>query len=260
MYKKLTVLILTLLFSVGSVLAGEITLQWTRNTEPNVKEYKAFQRTEAEPDYDYNNPAATKQDVDCEQVEPGKCETGVIVDDQDILYFVVRVYDDVGRPSGDSNEVVFNPALGPDFLSFTWLDAKIYNYPVYFGTTDKPITVNWSAYPDAIGYDYKLYDVFKEVDASVSGYVTVTTATFQLPATGSYEMIIRPMNADQTHGAWITLQGRYVGWPGGAGGIVIGRSLQNPNLGKGLPEPEKEYIDFWRYQIQEVDYKQNFLK
>jgi len=260
MYKKLIILILVLLLSVGSVFAAEVTLQWTMNQEPDVKEYKAFGRLESEPDYDYEAPLATKQHADCGQVEPDKCEQVVVVSGQDIVHFVVRVYDDIGRPSANSNEVIFNPTIGPDFLSFTWLDATIYNYPVYFGTTDKPITVNWSAYPDAIGYEYVLYDIFKETNTSVVGYVNVTNVTFQLPATGSYELKIRAQKSDQTYDAWVTLQGRYVGWPGGAGGIVIGRSLQNPNLNKGLAKPEEEYIDFWQRQVKELGYIQNFKR
>jgi len=230
MFKKITILILALLLGLSfTVSAVEITLQWTMNPEPAVTEYKAFGRVESEPDYDYEDPIVTKQHADCGQVTENKCETTFVVDGQENTYFVVRAYDDVGRPSANSNEVIYNPTIGPDFLSFTWLDAKIYNYPVYFGTTDKSITVNWSAYPDAVGYDYVLYDIFKEVNSSVAGYVTVTNVSFQLPQTGSYELKIRAKKADDTYDSWVTLQGRYVGWPGGAGGIIIDRGLQNPN-------------------------------
>lgn len=225
MIKKLTILIIILLVSICySASAGELTLQWTMNTEPDVKEYKVFKRIGSTTNYDYDVPYGTKQHIDCGVFEAGKCEITLGVSNVNVLHFVVRAYDDLNRSSANSNEVVFDPAVGPNFLTFTWLDATIYAYPVYFGTTDKSITVNWSASPGAVAYEYVLYDIFKKVNTNIHGETANTTVTFQLPKTGSYELKVRAKLADQTYEAWITIQGRYVGWPGGGGGIIIGIS------------------------------------
>jgi len=222
MLKKITILTISLLTLVCSVFAAELTLQWTMNTEPDVEEYKVFKRIGSTPNYDYDNPYATKRHIDCGVVEVGKCEVTMGVSDLNALHFVVRAYDDVHRASGNSNEVSYDPDTDTSFLTAVWQDATIYAHPVYFGTTDKDVTVDWSPHVDGIAYEYVLYDVFKKVNTSVTGEIAGTSVTFRLPKTGSYEMKVRARRSDLTWEPWVTIEGRYVGWPGGAGPIIFG--------------------------------------
>ena len=135
-------------------------------------------------------------------------------------FFIVRVYNSSGE-SDDSNEVIFN---APEFVVVgasltTFEDSEKYEHPVYFGTTDKDITISWDSLSGAT-YEYRLWDINRETYA-LTGTSEEASATFKLPKTGCYEFEVRAKR-DSDYTEWVKIDSRIVGWIAGVGPIVIG--------------------------------------
>jgi len=88
---------LTLLLSLPSHALTEITLEWLPVTEPNVAGYRVFSRLDEEA-YDYGMPLWEGAETSCVIDFP---------EDEITWYFVVRVFDEEGYESIDSNEVCY---------------------------------------------------------------------------------------------------------------------------------------------------------
>ncbi|MEJ2655679.1 MAG: fibronectin type III domain-containing protein [Desulfobacterales bacterium] len=86
-----------LLLNFGTaVYAIDITLQWSRNNEPDLAGYRVFYREDGR-SYDYESPYWESIDPVC---------TIYDLDETKTYYFVVRAFDANGSESADSNEVL----------------------------------------------------------------------------------------------------------------------------------------------------------
>jgi len=90
----LTVVFLTVIMA-GAVGAGQVCLEWSQNTEPDLAGYRAFVR-DWNGAYDYGQPAWEGTETTCciENLNEAK-----------LPHFVVRAFDAEGFESGNSNEV-----------------------------------------------------------------------------------------------------------------------------------------------------------
>lgn len=97
--KRLFYLALIFFLGVSVAVAGDISLTWTANTEPDLAGYQIFMRTDIAP-YDYTNPIKECDNPGCDILN---------LSDGIKYYFVVRAFDnEVPRLiSGDSNEVSY---------------------------------------------------------------------------------------------------------------------------------------------------------
>jgi len=95
---------LTLLFVSQSYAESTIILEWLEIKEPNVVGYRVFSRSEDEI-YDYDSPIWDGSDTSC-LVD--------ILEEDTTYHFVVRVVDEEGYESIDSNEVCYNCPIDPD--------------------------------------------------------------------------------------------------------------------------------------------------
>ena len=96
-YLLIVTVLLAFLFVSQSYAEPTIELEWVEITEPNVVGYRVFSRIEDEI-YDYNSPIWEGTDTSCLVDIP---------EDGAAYYFVVRVLDDDGNESIDSNEVFY---------------------------------------------------------------------------------------------------------------------------------------------------------
>jgi len=85
--------------SPGNVQPGQVTLEWSPNSEPDLAGYSVYSREESQ-SYDYDNPYWEGTDTTC---------TIYDLDETKTYCFVARAYDTEGFESGDSNEVCFEP-------------------------------------------------------------------------------------------------------------------------------------------------------
>ena len=100
-------MVVALLLVVGSCAwAGEITLAWDPNSEPDLAGYRIFCRQEGAA-YDYNTPTWEGTATTCTFTE---AVDGVA------YYFVARAYDTSGNMSENSNEVNTEPPAAPCLL------------------------------------------------------------------------------------------------------------------------------------------------
>ena len=89
--------------SSGDDQPGQVTLEWSPNSEPDLAGYRVFLREEGQ-SYDYTNPSWEGTETTC---------TIYNLDETKTYYFVARAFDTEGLESGDSNEVCLEPAGEP---------------------------------------------------------------------------------------------------------------------------------------------------
>jgi len=85
-------------FPPGIASAAQVTLEWDKNSEPDLAGYRVFCRQVGQ-NYDYSNPAWEGTETSC---------TIYDLDDNIMHYLVARAYDFSGNESGNSNEVVYS--------------------------------------------------------------------------------------------------------------------------------------------------------
>jgi len=174
---------------------------------------------------EYTTPMWDSKDKTNPQIHQAK----VTIEDGEDYNFIARAYnegiDENENPiileSDNSNEVTFN---APEFIInglelTTFPDSEKYEKPVYFGTTDKDITISWTELSGA-SYEFRLWDVNKKAYV-LTGVSVNASETFRLPKTGCYEFEVRAkLNNNFTD--WTKLDSRIIGWVAGVGPIVIG--------------------------------------
>jgi len=86
--------------------SGQVSLEWSPNTEPDLAGYRVFLREDGGT-YDYASPSWEGVETTC---------TIYGIDETKTYYFVARAFDTEGFESGDSNEVRLDPTIPPDNL------------------------------------------------------------------------------------------------------------------------------------------------
>ena len=224
--KRLLLVLIVLLATLGIGYAAEVTLGWdydhTVEGNENVK-FRIYGKKTSESEYTSASWDSTTES------DPQVHTATLTVEDGEDYNFIARAYvegtDENGEniivESENSNEVTFN---APEFIISgvsvtTFVDSEKYEHPVYFGTTDKDITISWDSLSGAT-YEYRLWDINRETYA-LTGTSEEASATFKLPKTGCYEFEVRAKR-DSDYTEWVKIDSRIVGWVAGVGPIVIG--------------------------------------
>ncbi|MDP8287964.1 MAG: carbohydrate-binding domain-containing protein, partial [Candidatus Electryonea clarkiae] len=165
--------------SSGGDQPGQVTLEWSPNSEPDLAGYRVFLREDGQ-SYDYTNPSWEGTGAMC---------TIYDLDDTKTYYFVARAFDSEGFESGDSNEVCLAQTSGSGGEKI--IEAE--DMPIK--TTGGSTTDGWNIWSN--GY------IADDVNFQTEG-----TYTFDVTAKGSFAggaWPIMEVRIDQTNVATVTV-------------------------------------------------------
>jgi len=165
--------------SSGGDQPGQVTLEWSPNSEPDLAGYRVFLREDGQ-SYDYTNPSWEGTGAMC---------TIYDLDDTKTYYFVARAFDSEGFESGDSNEVCLAQTSGSGGEKI--IEAE--DMPIK--TTGGSTTDGWNIWSN--GY------IADDVNFQTEG-----TYTFDVTAKGSFAggaWPIMEVRIDQTNVGTVTV-------------------------------------------------------